>query len=118
MKACCRRRDAPCGRAGEQSTWEASAMRDTRSFFVLILALGLLAAGAGWSAPAAAEDCPRSFLDERYCDRDGDLTADLPLDENEWVDPETIIFSYTPVEDPSVYKSVWDGFIEHLAEVT
>ena len=29
-----------------------------------------------------------------------------------------IIFSYTPVEDPAVYQKVWDGFIQHMAEVT
>ena len=34
---------------------------------------------------ALAEDCPRGTLDEQYCDRDGDLVADLPLDEGEWV---------------------------------
>lgn len=67
---------------------------------------------------ARAEECPRGTLDERYCDRDGDLVADLPLDESEWVDPDTIIFSYTPVEDPAVYQKVWDGFIQHMAKVT
>ena len=85
----------------------------------------LVAAALAWvglvAVPAtanAADDCPRSFLDERYCDRDGNLTADLPLNEDEWVDPDTIIFSYTPVEDPAVYQKVWDGFIQHMAEVT
>ena len=85
----------------------------------------LVAAALAWAGlvavPAtanAAEDCPRSFLDDRYCDRDGNLTADLPLNEDEWVDPDTIIFSYTPVEDPAVYQKVWDGFIQHMAEVT
>jgi phosphonate transport system substrate-binding protein len=85
----------------------------------------LVAAALAWAGlvavPAtanAADDCPRSFLDDRYCDRDGNLTADLPLNEDEWVDPDTIIFSYTPVEDPAVYQKVWDGFIQHMAEVT
>jgi len=67
---------------------------------------------------SAAEDCPRGTLDKRYCDRDGDLVADLPLDPKKWVDPSTIIFSYTPVEDPAVYAKVWDGFIKHMAQVT
>ena len=26
-----------------------------------------------------------------------------PKDPAEWVDPETLIFAYTPVEDPAVY---------------
>ncbi len=67
---------------------------------------------------AAAAECPRGTLDEQYCDRDRDLVADLPLNDSEWVDPDTIIFSFTPVEDPAVYESVWDGFIKHMAEVT
>ncbi len=79
----------------------------------------LLAIGVAATAPAhAAEDCPRGTLDARYCDRNGDLVADLPSDPAEWVDPDTIIFSYTPVEDPAVYQKVWAGFIDHMAEVT
>ncbi len=66
----------------------------------------------------AQEDCPRGTLDARYCDRDRDLIADLPLDESDWIDPPTLIFSYTPVEDPAVYEQVWNGFIEHLGQVT
>ena len=46
------------------------------------------------------------------------LPCDLPLNEDEWVDPDTIIFSYTPVEDPAVYQKVWDGFVQHMAETT
>ena len=65
-----------------------------------------------------AADCPRGTLDARYCDRDNDLTADLPLDQSEWSDPSTLIFAYTPVEDPAVYAKVWDGFIDHLEETT
>lgn len=67
---------------------------------------------------AQAEDCPRGFLDKQYCDYDNDLVADLPLDQSKWNDPDTIIFSYTPVEDPAVYAKVWDGFVQHMAEVT
>ncbi len=66
----------------------------------------------------AAEDCYRGTLDAQYCDRDRDLVADLPTDPSQWVDPSTIIFSYTPVEDPAVYAKVWDGFIKHMSEVT
>ncbi len=69
-------------------------------------------------AVQAQEDCPRGTLDKQYCDRNGDLVADLPLDESKWVNPKTIIFSYTPVEDPAVYAKVWDGFIQHMAKVT
>lgn len=67
---------------------------------------------------ARAEDCQRGSLDKRYCDRDGDLVADLPLDDKAWVNPDTLIFSYTPVEDPAVSARVWDGFVKHLGKAT
>ncbi|MFP4306079.1 MAG: phosphate/phosphite/phosphonate ABC transporter substrate-binding protein [Desulfococcaceae bacterium] len=79
------------------------------------VAVAMLTFGA---APALAEDCYRGTLDAAYCDRNRDLVADLPVDPDEWVNPDTIIFSYTPVEDPAVYQKVWDGFVKHLAEVT
>ncbi|MEE8297661.1 MAG: phosphate/phosphite/phosphonate ABC transporter substrate-binding protein, partial [Hyphomicrobium sp.] len=52
----------------------------------------------------AAEDCPRGALDERFCDRDGNLVADTPSDADQQMDPSTLIFAYTPVEDPAVYR--------------
>jgi phosphonate transport system substrate-binding protein len=57
-------------------------------------------------------------LDARFTDADGDMIADIPTDESQWVDPDTLIFAYTPVEDPAVYVDVWAGFLEHLSEVT
>ena len=95
-------------------------MSKTRTLLSSFAACGLaLALGVGMAAPVAAqEDCPRGTLDDRYCDRDGDLVADLPLDPSDWVDPDTIIFSYTPVEDPAVYQKVWAGFLAHMEEVT
>jgi len=70
------------------------------------------------SGPAAAQDCPRGTLDKAYCDRNGDLVADTPTDPKQIVNPSTIIFSYTPVEDPAVYAKVWDGFIKHMEKTT
>ena len=77
----------------------------------------LAALTLGWS-PAAAQDCPRGDLDERYCDADGDLIADIPADESQWIDPDTLIFAYTPVEDPAVYKEAWADFLTYLEEKT
>ena len=57
-------------------------------------------------------------LDDRFTDADGDLIADIPTDPAELVDPATLIFAYTPVEDPAVYADVWKGFLDHMAEVT
>ncbi|SNS46636.1 phosphate/phosphite/phosphonate ABC transporter substrate-binding protein [Antarctobacter heliothermus] len=67
---------------------------------------------------ASAQDCPRGDLDERYCDVDGDLIADIPTDAADQIDPDTLIFAYTPVEDPAVYKTAWADFLEHLEAET
>ena len=84
-----------------------------------LAALAAIAAVAAFSAQtASAQDCPRGTLDERFCDVDGDLIADIPTDPSEWIDPDTLIFTYTPVEDPAVYVTVWAGFMDHLAEAT
>jgi phosphonate transport system substrate-binding protein len=61
---------------------------------------------------------PSSSLDDRFTDADGDLIADIPTDPAELVDPGTLIFAYTPVEDPAVYAEVWQGFLDHMSEVT
>ncbi|WP_280561813.1 phosphate/phosphite/phosphonate ABC transporter substrate-binding protein [Chromohalobacter sp. 48-RD10] len=67
----------------------------------------------------AAEDCSqRGKLASIYCDTNGDLVADAPSDPNQYIDPETLVFAYTPVEDPAIYADIWDPFIEHLSEVT
>lgn len=71
-----------------------------------------------WAGTANAQDCPRGTLDTRFCDADGDLVADIPTDSSKLVDPDTLIFTYTPVEDPAVYVSVWAEFMDHLAEAT
>jgi len=73
-----------------------------------------LVALLGVAGQAAAE----FQLDPRFTDNDGDLIADIPEDESQWVDPATLIFAYTPVEDPAVYAEVWAGFLEHMEEVT
>ena len=77
-----------------------------------------LMVGAGLIGAAGAQDCPRGDLDKAYCDRDGDLVADTPTDPKQWLNPGTLIFSYTPVEDPEVYRKVWDPFLRHMEKLT
>jgi phosphonate transport system substrate-binding protein len=57
-------------------------------------------------------------LGDRYTDADGDLIADIPTDPAELIEPDTLIFAYTPVEDPAVYAEVWADFLDHLSEAT
>jgi phosphonate transport system substrate-binding protein len=57
-------------------------------------------------------------MDPRYKDTNGDMVADTPTLASELRDPATLVFAYTPVEDPAVYAKVWDSFIAHLSKVT
>lgn len=79
-----------------------------------VSAIALLSLGTA----ASAQDCPRGDLDERFCDADGDLIADIPTDESQLIDPDTLIFAYTPVEDPAVYATAWADFLAFLSEKT
>jgi phosphonate transport system substrate-binding protein len=88
------------------------------NLFTKIVTTAAFLSGVVMAGGAFAQDCPRGTLDERFCDVDGDLIADIPTDPSEWVDPDTLIFTYTPVEDPAVYVTVWAEFMDHLAEAT
>ena len=68
--------------------------------------------------PAAAQDnCPnRGQLDTLYCDADGDLVADVPRDTARQRDPSTLVWAYTPVEDPAVYANIFKPFTDHLGQ--
>ncbi|MEP3294918.1 MAG: phosphate/phosphite/phosphonate ABC transporter substrate-binding protein [Pseudoruegeria sp.] len=83
-----------------------------------ILSSAALIAMVSLTGPVAAEDCPHGDLDKRFCDVDGDLVADTPTDPADLVDPSTLIFAYTPVEDPAVYKEAWSDFLTHLEDKT
>jgi phosphonate transport system substrate-binding protein len=50
-------------------------------------------------------------LDARYTDADGDLVADTPA---KTVNPSTLLFAYTPGEDPALYRNTWTSFLRHL----
>lgn len=66
-----------------------------------------------------ASDCKNSgVLDDRYCDENMDLVADAPKDPSDWKDPSTLVFTYTPVEDPALYKDAFADFQAHLTKVT
>jgi len=80
--------------------------------------VGLFALMGALAPAMAATDCPRGDLAERFCDRNGDLIADAPTDPSQWLDPSTLIFAYTPVEDPAVYREAWSDFLVHMEKVT
>ncbi len=77
--------------------------------------IAALAAAFALSLPGMAQ--AEFKLDSRYTDADGDLIADIPSADKQ-VDPGTLIFAYTPVEDPAVYKEAWADFLDHLSKTT
>lgn len=68
------------------------------------------------TAPALGQDAcgNRGQLDTLYCDENKDLVADAPKDPKKWRDPSTLVWAYTPVEDPAIYANVFKPFTDHL----
>ncbi|MCG8642726.1 MAG: phosphate/phosphite/phosphonate ABC transporter substrate-binding protein [Desulfobacterales bacterium] len=67
----------------------------------------------------AADHCKnRGTLDEMYCDENMDMVPDTPKDPSKWKDPKTLVFTYTPVEDPAVYKDAFADFQSYLEKAT
>ena len=67
-------------------------------------------------AMAQADDCKtRGQLDTLYCDDNNDLVADAPKDPKKQRDPSTLVFAYTPVEDPAVYGPIFKPFTAILS---
>lgn len=71
-----------------------------------------------FAAPAHAADCDHGELDSAYC-VDGDkMVAKPPADPKNWKDPSTLVFAYTPVEDPAVYANAFKPFVDYLSQCT
>jgi phosphonate transport system substrate-binding protein len=82
----------------------------------LLSLLAALCAMATFAPAHAADACPnRGELDAMYCDANKDMVADVPTDPKKWKNPSTIVFTYTPVEDPAVYENIFKPFTTHLA---
>jgi len=81
-------------------------------FTITLILVGVLASGT--QTVIAAE----FKLDSRFQDADADMVADIPSDPGKRMDPSSLIFAYTPVEDPAVYAKVWQGFLDHMGKVT
>ena len=85
-----------------------------KKLLIAASALAFLATNA-WSQATCKN---RGELDVNYCDENGDMVADLPKDPKKWKDPSTLVWAYTPVEDPAVYEKIFAAFTAHLATCT
>src|SRR5204862_5200559 len=71
------------------------------------------------SQALAQDSCShRGELDALYCDENRDLVADPPKDPRKFKNPSTLVFTYTPVEDPAVYENAFKPFTDYLAKCT
>ena len=88
------------------------------NFTRIAATVAALAAALAAAAPALAADActNRGELDTMYCDANKDMVADVPADSKKWKNPSTIVFTYTPVEDPAVYENIFKPFTTHLAK--
>jgi phosphonate transport system substrate-binding protein len=76
-----------------------------------VLVVLSLSVAAVWAQDSCSH---RGQLDTLYCDENRDLVADAPKDAARWRDPSTLVWAYTPVEDPAVYANVFKPLTEHL----
>lgn len=94
------------------------------SIFNALLAAAVFVAAvpASTLAPSAFAQTPacssRGDLDAQYCDENKDLVAEPPKDPSKLKNPSTLVFTYTPVEDPAVYENIFKPFTTHLAQCT
>jgi phosphonate transport system substrate-binding protein len=82
----------------------------------LLAVFGFTATWAAMPAHAADACSNHGELDAMYCDANKDLVADVPTDPKKWKDPSTIVFTYTPVEDPAVYENIFKPFTTYLSK--
>ncbi len=88
-------------------------------FFRVLPVLGLFFLLMAAPTPAATADCQhKGELDELYCDEDRNMIADTPLDSKQWKNPNTLVFTYTPVEKPEIYKEALADFMRYLSRAT
>src|SRR6266705_2623630 len=80
------------------------------------LAAGLVVLFMSLGAFAADACKNRGELDQMYCDDNSDMVADAPTDAKKWKNPSTIVFTYTPVEDPAVYENIFKPFTTALGK--
>ncbi len=84
-----------------------------------ILAL-TMSVGAIFSTNALAQDtcANRGQLDTIYCDANNDMVADVPTDPAKQRDPSTLVFAWSPTENPAVYKSIYEPIMASLQTCT
>jgi len=113
---------ACCPKAANQTAPKlmgATQMIDVLRRFAWARIVVIIAYSLTSVATTLAQECKnRGQLDALYCDENNDLVADVPTDPTKLRDPSTLAFAHTPVENPSVYQTVFKPFTDFLAQCT
>ncbi len=97
--------------------WDTTKRSICQAPVINLLFAPLVSALLFTGVSAQAEECKnRGELDTMYCDENKDLVADTPKDPKKLKTPSTVVFTYTPVEDPAVYEKVFAPFTEFLGK--
>lgn len=83
-----------------------------------LAAAAALALLPGFAFAQAGACSNRGALDDAFCDEDRDLVADPPREANRLRNPSTLVFAYTPVEDPALYASQFRPLLDYLGQCT
>ena len=78
--------------------------------------LAALLAAAPPPAQAQGNCAFRGSLDDAYCDANRDMVADAPAEAARQRDPSTLVFAYTPVEDPALYATQFRPLLDYLGQ--
>ena len=62
--------------------------------------------------------CPHGTLSTQFCDRDGDMMADAPVDPRQWVDPYTLVFGTVPSQSFMFEQGSKQALKQHIEKVT
>jgi phosphonate transport system substrate-binding protein len=88
--------------------------RATRTVLVMLSSFIFVTAHS-----AFADTCKsRGDLDAIFCDANGDMTADVPTDEKRWKNPQSLLLTYSPQEDPATYEKMWSPYVSHMKTCT
>lgn len=81
---------------------------------LVLMMLGVASESAVGAGPELRVCDSPSHLDAIYHDTDCDLLADPPQDKANLRNPETLVWAYTPIENPAIYASLFKPFTKHL----
>jgi len=63
-------------------------------------------------------ECYHCELSSQFCDNDGDLMADTPVNPKEWINPYTLVFGMVPSQSFVFKKGSKEALKKHIEKIT